>query len=142
MQNTQVLISPYVFPGLKLNGLSKKQFAFLKKAVVTITREEIVNIVLEGCEVTLEQLLSRCRERDIVDARKITCKVLKTKFNYSLKSIGDFIGGRDHTTIRNLLLKFKDHCQYDDSFRNRARLVLNRLGADFQENYIRIKDNR
>jgi chromosomal replication initiator protein len=130
MQNTQVLISPYVFPGLKLNGLSKKQFAFLKKAVVTITREEIVNIVLEGCEVTLEQLVSRCRERDIVDARKITCKVLKTKFNYSLKSIGDFIGGRDHTTVIHSITEFDSLYSNNDAFKAKADRILDKVGIE------------
>jgi chromosomal replication initiator protein len=132
MQNTQVLISPYVFPGLKLNGLSKKQFAFLKKAVVTITREEIVNIVLEGCEVTLEQLVSRCRERDIVDARKITCKVLKTKFNYSLKSIGDFIGGRDHTTVIHSITEFDSLYNNNDAFKAKADRILDKVGIEIR----------
>jgi|694.fasta_scaffold22142_20 chromosomal replication initiator protein len=132
MQNTQVLISPYVFPGLKLNGLSKKQFAFLKKAVVTITREEIVNIVLEGCEVTLEQLVSRCRERDIVDARKITCKVLKTKFNYSLKSIGDFIGGRDHTTVIHSITEFDSLYSNNDAFKAKADRILDKVGIEIR----------
>lgn len=130
MQNKQVLISPYVFPGLKLNGLSKKQFAFLKKAVVTITREEIVDIVLKGCEVTLEQLVSRCRERDIVDARKITCKVLKTKFNYSLKSIGDFIGGRDHTTVIHSITEFDSLYGNNEAFKAKADSILDKVGIE------------
>jgi chromosomal replication initiator protein len=130
MQNKQVLISPYVFPGLKLNGLSKKKYPFLKKAVVTITREEIVDIVLKGCEVTLEQLVSRCRERDIVDARKITCKVLKTKFNYSLKSIGDFIGGRDHTTVIHSITEFDSLYGNNEAFKAKADSILDKVGIE------------
>ena len=130
MQNKQVLISPYVFPGLKLNGLSKKKYPFLKKAVVIITREEIVDIVLKGCEVTLEQLVSRCRERDIVDARKITCKVLKTKFNYSLKSIGDFIGGRDHTTGIHSITEFDSLYGNNEAFKAKADSILDKVGIE------------
>jgi hypothetical protein len=52
------------------------------------------------------------------------------------------MGGRDHTTIRNLLLKFKDHCAYDDVFRKRASLILYKLGEDLADSKIRIKDNR
>jgi chromosomal replication initiation ATPase DnaA len=136
------MISPYSFPGLKMTGLSKEKYPYLTYEKYSVTRDEIVDLVCRECEVTVEQLTSVSRKTEIVNGRKILSAALKIKLNLSLVSIGEMLGGRDHTTIRNLLLKFKDHCQYDDSFRNRARLVLNRLGADFQENYIRIKDNR
>jgi chromosomal replication initiator protein len=136
------MINPYAFPGLKMTGLSKEKYPYITYEKYSVTRDEIVDLVCRECEVTVEQLTSVSRKTEIVNGRKILSAALKIKLNLSLVSIGEMLGGRDHTTIRNLLLKFKDHCQYDDSFRNRARLVLNRLGADFQENYIRIKDNR
>ena len=130
MQNKQDYISPYAFPGLKLSGLSKKKFPFLKKVVVKMTREEIVDIILKGCDVTLEQLVSKCRERDIVDARKITCKILKTKFNYSLKSIGDFIGNRDHTTVIHSITEFNSLYGNNESFKAKADSILDKIGIE------------
>ena len=85
---------------------------------------------MKGCEVTLEQLVSRCRERDIVDARKITCKVLKTKFNYSLKSIGDFIGGRDHTTVIHSITEFDSLYGNNEAFKAKADSILDKVGIE------------
>ena len=107
-----------------------------------MTKEEIIEVVCKEGNVTLEELLSGSRKSEIVNSRKLLSGALKIKLNMTLISIGKVLGGRDHTTIRNQLLKFKDHCQYDDVFRLRARLILNKLGTDFHDNYIDIKDNR
>ena len=136
------MISPYSFPGLKMTGLSKEKYPYLTYEKYSVTRDEIIELVCRECEVTFDELTSLSRKSEIVNGRKMLSAALKIKLNLSLVSIGELLGGRDHTTIRNQLLKFKDHCQYDDSFRHRARLILNRLGADFQDNYIGIKDNR
>jgi chromosomal replication initiation ATPase DnaA len=136
------MINPYSFPGLKMTGLSKEKYPYLTYENYSVTRDEIIQLVCKECEVAVEDISSTCRKTEIVNCRKMLSAALKIKLNLSLVSIGELMGGRDHTTIRNLLLKFKDHCQYDDSFRQRARLILNKLGADFQDNYIGIKDNR
>jgi chromosomal replication initiation ATPase DnaA len=136
------MINPYSFPGLKMTGLSKEKYPYLTYENYSVTRDEIIQLVCKECEVAVEDISSTCRKTEIVNCRKMLSAALKIKLNLSLVSIGELMGGRDHTTIRNLLLKFKDHCQYDDSFRHRARLILNKLGTDFQGDYIGIKDNR
>lgn len=136
------MISPYAFPGIKIAGLDKEKYPFLNYEKHNYNRNEIIDIVCKECELTFDDLTSNSRKREIVDARKILSAALKIKLNPTLVSIGELLGGRDHTTIRNLLLKFKDHCGNDDTFRTRSRMILNKLGTDFQSNYIKIKDNR
>jgi chromosomal replication initiation ATPase DnaA len=136
------MISPYSFPGLKMAGLSKERYPYLNYKKTLMTKEEIIEVICKEGNVTLEELSSGSRKSEIVNSRKLLSGVLKIKLNMTLVSIGQILGGRDHTTIRHQLLKFKDHCQYDDVFRLRARLILNKLGTDFHDNYIDIKDNR
>ena len=136
------MISPYVFPGLKISLLDKGKFPFLNFENVQVTRDEIFEVILKECQVSKEQLISVSRKRTIVDARKIICAAFKIKHRTTLTEIGEILGNRDHTSIRHLLLKFKDHCENDDNFRKKAKLVLNKIGSDFQSNYINIVDNR
>ena len=136
------MISPYVFPGLKISLLDKGKFPFLNFENVQVTRDEIFEVILKECQVSKEQLISVSRKRTIVDARKIICAAFKIKHRTTLTEIGELLGNRDHTSIRHLLLKFKDHCENDDNFRKKAKLVLNKIGSDFQSNYINIVDNR
>ena len=136
------MISPYSFPGLKRAGLSKEKYPYLNYERVRMTKQEVIDVVCKECDVTLEELASDCRKVEIVNSRKLLSGALKIKLNMTLVSIGEILGNRDHTTIRHQLLKFKDHCQYDETFRIRARLILNKLGTDFQDNYVIMKDNR
>lgn len=136
------IINPYAFPGVKIAGLDKDKYPYLNYEKYNFSRNEIIEVICKECEVTLEDLSSNSRKREIVDARKILSAALKIKLNPTLVSIGKLLGDRDHTTIRNLLLKFKDHCGNDDAFKIKARNILNKLGTDFQSEYIKIKDNR
>lgn len=136
------MISPYSFPGLKMAGLSKETYPYLNHQKTIMTKEEIIEVICKEGGVTLEQLSSESRKTEIVNSRKLLSGALKIKLNMTLVSIGEILGNRDHTTIRHQLLKFKDHCQYDETFRIRARLILNKLGTDFQDNYVIMKDNR
>lgn len=136
------MISPYVYPGLKLSLICRKSFPFIKQNNIKVTREEIIEAVCQECSVTQEQMFSKTRKREVVDGRKILSAALKIKHRMTLTDIGEMMGDRDHTTIRNQLLKFKDHCGNDDEFKRRAKSVLNKIGCDFQTNYINIVDNR
>jgi len=136
------MINPYVFPGLKISLLERDSFPFLNFENIEVTKDEIFDVVSKECSVSKEQIISESRKRTIVDARKMVCAAIKIKHRATLTEIGELIGNRDHTSIRHLLLKFKDHCTNDDDFRRRAKSVLNKLGSDFQTNYINIVDNR
>lgn len=136
------MISPYSFPGLKMAGLSKETYPYLNHQKTIMTKEEIIEVICKEGGVTPEQLSSESRKTEIVNSRKLLSGALKIKLNMTLVSIGKILGDRDHTTIRHQLLKFKDHCQYDELFRLRAKLILNKLGTDFQDNYVIMKDNR
>ncbi len=136
------MIHPYVFPGLKMSVLEKSKFPYINFDNIEVTRDEIFDIVSKVCSVSKEQIISTSRKRTIVDARKMFCAAIKIKHKATLVEIGEMIGDRDHTSIRHLLLKFKDHCSNDDAFRRKAKAVLNKIGSDFQDNFIRIVDNR
>lgn len=104
-------ISPYVYPGIKNNEEYRKLRRFKRDK---ITKEEILDIVAKNCCVSVTQILSRVRGREVIDARFIFVAVMKREFGHTLEHIGKILN-RDHTTIIHALEMFSDrYKQYDD----------------------------
>ena len=63
--------------------------------------ELIVKIVCSYYEITEEQLKGPSRVKLIAEARHVFCFFARNYTTMTLKHIGAFLGGRDHTTILN-----------------------------------------
>jgi chromosomal replication initiation ATPase DnaA len=126
-------INPYVFPGIRKEDLPKQKFPFLfngetePEKIFTLPDLEILDIVSETCGVTAEQVISRMRDRDVVDARKIFSAVMKKKKKYALIRIGKIIGDRDHTTIRHEVIEYESLYKLEDAFKFKADAVMSAL---------------
>lgn len=72
---------------------------FIKNAHKEISIEYIEKLVCEYFEVPIEMVRSKTRKREIVQARQISMYLAKSFTKSSLKTIGDFFGGRDHSTV-------------------------------------------
>ena len=66
------------------------------------------------------------RWREIVELRAIYCH-LAVNMNYTLQKIGISIGNRDHTTVRNSLINFKNWMETNEPFREKYRIILNHI---------------
>jgi chromosomal replication initiator protein len=72
---------------------------FIKNSTKEISMEYIQSLVCEYFEVPIEMVKSKTRKREIVQARQISMYLAKLHTKTSLKSIGAFFGGRDHSTV-------------------------------------------
>lgn len=72
---------------------------FIKNSSKEISMEYIQKLVCEYFEVPIEMVKSKTRKREIVQARQISMYLAKIHTKTSLKSIGAFFGGRDHSTV-------------------------------------------
>ncbi len=72
---------------------------FIKNSTKEISMEYIQKLVCEYFEVPIEMVKSKTRKREIVQARQISMYLAKLHTKTSLKSIGAFFGGRDHSTV-------------------------------------------
>ncbi len=72
---------------------------FVKNTHKEISIEYIEKLVCEYFEVSVDMVRSKTRKREIVQARQISMYLAKSYTKSSLKSIGDFFGGRDHSTV-------------------------------------------
>ena len=114
------MISPYVYPGIKQTLLPKKKR--IKRSL--ISPEKIMSIVAEHCGVTVTEILSRGRKREVCDARHIFCAVMRKEFSYPLKSIGEMVSGRDHTTAIHSIETYDSRCKYEDRYTEVTERIL------------------
>ena len=95
----KVAISPYSFPGLKLTISDKRKILKDRTNRVRLSKEDVLDIISNESGVGVNEIVSRSRKKEIVNARFIFCSIMKDHYNYSLVYIGELIGGRDHTSI-------------------------------------------
>jgi len=64
-----------------------------------ITADMITDVVCEEFGIDRDSLLGSSRKRDISQARQIAMFLMRHYTNLSLPKIGDYFGGKDHTTV-------------------------------------------
>ncbi len=65
----------------------------------TVSIREVAEYVADQMECRLEDMLGPKRNQEIVWPRQVAIYLSRELTNHSLASIGDFFGGRDHSTI-------------------------------------------
>jgi chromosomal replication initiator protein len=123
-------ISPYIYPGLKHEYIDGRLHPYLKKEKMTITEEQIFDIVGQDYGLTKEQIISRSRKRECVESRHLIAYILKRKTRFSLAKIGEMVGGKDHTTIIHSVRTFENIFGTDSVFRDRCENVFAKVGID------------
>jgi chromosomal replication initiator protein len=78
---------------------------------------EIALAVAKHFSLRLGDLQSASRRRGVVDARNITAYLTRQSTGQSLQQIGQFLGGRDHTTILHGIRKFEQQLSTDPAQR-------------------------
>ncbi len=61
--------------------------------------EEVQKVVAEYFHINVADLRSKTRTRSVVKPRQYAMFLIREMTKYSLPEIGDFFGGRDHTTV-------------------------------------------
>jgi len=90
----------------------------------SVTPEQIQTEVCELLEIPLSLLTGKSRKQEIVFARQIAMYMIRNLTSASLKSIGNFFGGRDHTTVMHSVNTIENLVKRDD---DRVRRTLNTL---------------
>jgi len=100
---------------------------FVKQAHKEVSIERIQKLVCEYFEVPVEMVKSKIRKREIVQARQISMYLAKSYTNSSLKSIGHFFGGRDHSTVIYACQTVEDLIETDKQFKAYVQDILKKL---------------
>ncbi len=65
----------------------------------SVSHRTIISKVAKHYQLKTSEIKGRSRKKKIAVARHITAYLLRKELEFSLKRIGDILGGRDHTTI-------------------------------------------
>ena len=79
----------------------------VKESVKTMDANLIQKTVADYFKLSLADLRSKHRNKNIVLARQIAMYLTRTMTNLSLPEIGNIFGGKDHTTVMHSLKKIE-----------------------------------
>lgn len=88
---------------------------------VDIGLERIVQCVNKYYSYDLVALRSKNRSKELSFARQLTMFLIKKITDKSLRDIGIFLGGRDHSTVMHALEKIENHLQENAEFKNQLQ---------------------
>lgn len=91
-------------------------------SIETITNEVSLFFKLE-----VELLKDKTRKREVVQARQVAMYFAKELTNTSLKTIGSYFGGRDHSTVIHAVQTVNDLVDTQRDFRNQVEEIRKRL---------------
>ncbi len=104
---------------LKGKGVTQTDVRALIKHNVRPSRgvsvEEVVRRIASYYEIPEKSIYEKTRKKEVVKPRQIIMYVLREEFNASYPSIGEKLGGRDHTTVIHSCEKIKEEIKSNTS---------------------------
>lgn len=79
----------------------------------TVSIKEVVKIVSDFYNIDEDSIYNKTRRKEVVRPRQVVMFVLREDFGISFPSIGDKLGGRDHTTVIHSYEKIKEEIKTD-----------------------------
>lgn len=132
METTKIIsehvISPWIAVGL--DTLPKNKVITYEKAFYFIEK-------VTGC--TKQELISKARKREFVDARKLFCIIMRKEAKKSTTEIGQTLR-KDHSTVVHATATGKDLLTVDKTFKKQYNLLLELINNPFSE-YERVRDD-
>lgn len=81
----------------------------------TVAVKDVVRIVSDFYNIKEESIYEKTRHKEVIRPRQIIMYILREDFNISYPSIGQKLGGRDHTTVIHSCEKVKNEIKEDQS---------------------------
>ncbi|MDO5344779.1 MAG: chromosomal replication initiator protein DnaA [Lachnospiraceae bacterium] len=92
-----------------------------------ITPQLIIDTVAEHFNISPSDISSNKRNSEIVIPRQIVMYLCRTLIDIPLKSIGTFVGKRDHSTVIHGIKKIEEEIDNSDTMRNTIEIIKKKL---------------
>ncbi|MFA6322181.1 MAG: chromosomal replication initiator protein DnaA [Candidatus Buchananbacteria bacterium] len=93
----------------------------------SVTPKQIIGIVAEFYDISLEDILGSCRKKDLALPRQIVMYLMREELKNSYPTIGQEIGNRDHTTAMHAYLKISQAINEDEKINQDIKLIREKL---------------
>ncbi len=98
-----------------------------KKKAVTLSK--IAESVASFYSITIDDLLKQSRRKEFVKPRQTAMYIARKELESSFPSIGEFFGGRDHTTVMHGVEKVEKAVESNDGIKQEIELILEKIYA-------------
>lgn len=95
-----------------------------------ITAQLILEVVSEHFGISVDQIMSKSRSSDVAKPRQITMYLCKQLTDLPLDSIGQLLGGRDHSTVIHGIKKVTDEASSDKNFKQTLDTIKNKINPN------------
>jgi len=95
-----------------------------------ITPENIISVVCDHYNVTIEDIKSSKRNKELVHPRQMIMYLCRSMTNATYKEIASILGGRDHSTIMYGERTITDLIEKDEGIRRTIETIINKLRSD------------
>lgn len=92
-----------------------------------VTPELVLDVVSDHFNVSVSELKGSRRNARTVGARQIVMYLCRQMTDASLQSIGDLLGGRDHSTVNHGVDKIARDVEKDETLRNTIEIIQKKI---------------
>lgn len=92
-----------------------------------VTPKQLVKMVADFYEIKIEDLISGGRKKELAVPRQIAMYLLRRELDCSYPTIGDELGGRDHTTAMHAFRKVTKEVEQEGRIKQEIDLIRERL---------------
>ncbi len=129
--NKLKLISISYGNGLTLDLVKQKMSDYINENNDhKLSLEEILDVVCSYYNVTIDDINSNKRSRDIAHPRQVATYLCRTLTDYSQEKVGEVVGNRDHSTVINSVKKINEEMTNDINTKNEIEEIRRMLGKN------------
>ncbi|MCR4317729.1 MAG: DnaA/Hda family protein [Planctomycetes bacterium] len=124
------------FAAVRSTGVDEPRFSMLMDSLSQrrhsaagseISADVLLRTVCAVYKVKLSQVLSKARSKNIAWPRHVSMYLLREMTDLSLKEIGGFVGGKDHSTVLHAIDKVKKKVLDEDGFSHEIDRLKSRI---------------
>lgn len=93
----------------------------------TIQLEDVFKVITEYYNITKEDLVKKGRKKEISHPRQVMMYLLRNELDIPFSTIGEYFGGRDHTTTLHAFEKIKKGKEKNIRLQEELSILLERL---------------
>lgn len=95
-----------------------------------ISAKKIIKTVAEFYDISEKDLTTRSRRKEIVRPRQIGMYLMREELKYSYPSIGEYFGGRDHTTAMHSCEKIAEELKTNPELEEEIKMICQKMYSD------------
>lgn len=92
-----------------------------------ITYKHLFSAISLFYNTSIEDLLAKNRKKEIVRPRQVAMYLMRNELDYSFPSIGEKMGGRDHTTVMHAYEKITKNLEKDEKLKEEITTIQEQL---------------